>query len=371
MTLWELAVAAGQSPLARIAAIPLWSRDPFRANFPAVEPAALYERRSGLRPKPPATAPETLRVMTWNIKYGGARIDFFYDGHGDRILMRAEEVLDHLEALAEKIRQVDPDILLLQEVDRASNRTALIDQVRWLLDHTPLIYGAYASQWRATLIPSRNLGRVDSGVAILSKWPLEDAERHALPLIEEQDAFTQYFFLRRCFVSARISCANLPPLRIICAHTSAFTAGQTKRAQIMELRAMMERSEALGERVVAGGDLNIMPPGSPRERDFEDVVPTEAAFQAADYTGQPEWMRPLYERFRCAIPLETYQAAPHLSYSHSTRGDVFWNRALDYLFSNGEWVEGSAMVHQSEERGGLETMSRSDHAPLVAELRLV
>ena len=28
--------------------------------------------------------PDTLKVMTWNVKFGGGRIDFFFDCHGDR-----------------------------------------------------------------------------------------------------------------------------------------------------------------------------------------------------------------------------------------------------------------------------------------------
>lgn len=55
--------------------------------------------------------PDTLKVMTWNVKFGGGRIDFFFDCHGDRVIMKKEEVEQNMNLLVEKIREVNPDIL--------------------------------------------------------------------------------------------------------------------------------------------------------------------------------------------------------------------------------------------------------------------
>ena len=77
-----------------------------------------------------------------------------------------------------------------------------------------------------------------------------------------------------------------------------------------------------------------------------------------------------YGRFSAAVPLEDYAAdnAPH--FTHTVNSAGFWNRKLDYLFSNAAWVTGSNQTLQSESQGGFETMPLSDHAPLVAELEL-
>lgn len=371
-SIWGMARAIGHSPLAKLLAVPVWSRDPFGANFAPVEPAFLYRSRTMPAAARDLEAPvERLRVMTWNVKYGGGRIDFFYDGHGPRILMRQEEVLDHLEGLARAIRHVDPDVLFLQEVDRASSRSALIDQVRWLLDHTPLHYGAYASQWRASFIPAKSLGRVDTGVAILSKFPLRRATRLALPLIEEQDALTQYFFLRRCLLTATLELSpSQPALGLVCTHTSAFTSGQTKLAQLMRFKGALDAFRAEGLHALAGADLNVIPPGSTQLNGFADVAPTEDAFQACDFSGQLDWLEPLYQSYSPAISLEAYHADPAAHASHSSSGQVFWTRKLDYLFTSARWAPGSALTMQDAARGGVETMPLSDHAPLVATLEL-
>jgi hypothetical protein len=52
--------------------------------------------------------------------------------------MSREEVLGHLAGLARRINQVNPDILLLQEIDILSKRTAYVDMVQWLLDRAQL-----------------------------------------------------------------------------------------------------------------------------------------------------------------------------------------------------------------------------------------
>ena len=79
---------------------------------------------------------------------------------------------------------------------------------------------------------------------------------------------------------------------------------------------------------------------------------------------------PLYERYRPAISLADYRDDNRRHCTYSGQGDVFWCRKLDYLFTNGEFVENSAMTHQNADRGGMETMSLSDHAPLSAEIEL-
>lgn len=364
-TIWDVARAVGESPVARLATIGLWSLDPFGANFADIEPARRYHRTGHDAASP---APRALKVMTWNIKFGGGRIDFFYDGHGERVLMESHEVYNHLAGLAEKIREVDPDVLFLQEADIDSTRSARIDQVAWLLDHTDLAHGAYASQWRSSYIPSRNLGRVNAGIAILSKYPLERAQRIAMPLIEEHDGFTQYFFLRRCALRARIS-TEAGPLWVINAHTSAFTIGDSKRAQLLMLSQLMGEHHAAGEAVVCGGDWNVLPPGSPELRMFPDVKLHDDVFLAADYTGQSEWLLPFYKNYEPAISLSEYLDEPGAHTTHSVTQEVFWTRKLDYLFSNRPWRAGESVTHQ-DERSGIATMPLSDHAPVSGVISL-
>src|SRR5690606_18763949 len=111
----------------------------------------------------------TLKVMTYNIKFGSGRINFFFDCHGDRVLMTKAEVETNLQRIANVINAVNPNVLFLEEVNVNSKRSAFVDQVQWLLDHTQLNHSAYASQWRADFVPSDGLSAMDSSNAILSR----------------------------------------------------------------------------------------------------------------------------------------------------------------------------------------------------------
>lgn len=343
---------------------PILGCDPFHTNFDDDEAPAEYR---AAKVHDPPVAGEELLVMTWNVKFAGGRIDFFFDCHGDRALMDEAEVLDHLEGLAAKIRQVDPDIVMLQEVDVASKRCAYVDMLQWLLDHTDLNYGVYASHWRADYIPSDGLGPMDSGNAIMSRWPLADSERIALPLIDEQDGLTQYFYLRRNVLKTRVVMPDLPPVWVLNVHTEAFSTDGTKKKHIDGFKAEMDALADAGQFVIGGGDLNALPPGASQLEGFEDSV-CVGEFEADDYTGETDWLIDLYDDYAEAIPLQAYLADEDRYYTHTTDKDGFWNRRLDYLFTNSTWRDG--LVHQSIALGGVETMPLSDHAPVTAKVKL-
>ena len=73
---------------------------------------------------------ESLIVMTWNIRFGAARIPFFGDSCGDRVLMTEAETKGYLNSIVAYINLTLPDILLLQEVDISSKRSAYVDQLQ-------------------------------------------------------------------------------------------------------------------------------------------------------------------------------------------------------------------------------------------------
>ena len=349
-----------------VALLALCSCDPFHTSFEDNEDAVYYRAHTLSDAE---ESPSELLVMNWNIKFGGARIDFFFDCFGDRVLMSEDEVVENLKGLVRKIRQVDPDVLFLQEVDVNAKRSAFVDQLQWLLDHTDLNYGVYASQWKADFVPSDGLGAMDDGNAILSRWPLKDAHRIALPLRSDQDALTRYFYLQRNVLSARVELGDRE-LGLVAVHTDAYGSDGTKRKHIERFKDETDAFVADGLVVVGGGDLNTLPPGSDKLSDFPDTVCTNEDFIADDYTAEQDWLKPLYAKYEPAIPLADYQADNARYFSHTVDGRGFWNRKLDYLFTNAAWQPGSGLVHQDKAHGGMETMPLSDHAPLSAILEL-
>jgi endonuclease/exonuclease/phosphatase family metal-dependent hydrolase len=357
----------GQLALIKLLVIPLWSCDPLNTGFDDLEPAELYRARVISPPRDEVTQ---LKVMNWNAKFGGGRIDFFFDCHGDTVNMTEEQVRANLDGLVRKIRQYDPDVLMMQEIDTNSKRGAYINQVQYILDHTALNYAAYASQWRADYIPSDGIGKMDSGNVTMSKFPIHDAERIALALQDEHDAITQYFYLKRNILRTRIALPKEKQVWFLNLHADAYSKDGTKKKHIDSMEQEMDAMAARGVLFVGAGDFNTLPPGATRLNGFEDSVCEAEEFQADDFSAETEFLVPFYTKYKAFVSLEDTLADEASYFTHSTTKNTFWNRQLDYMFTNGEWVAGSGLVHLDEARGGMETMPLSDHAPVSATLEV-
>lgn len=347
---------------AGVALLLLGACDPFHARFPDIEGAERYQAAA---PPPPTAPAGRVRVMTYNVKYGGARLRFFWECNGSRTLMTPEEVRGNLDALAARIRAEAPDVVLLQEVDTwRSKRVAYLDEVQYLLDRSGLGYAAYASQWRVDFIPSDGLGPVDSGNAVLSRWPIAEATRHALPLQTDLSALERYFYLRRNVLETRLVVPGLGDLWVVATHAEAFSRDGTKKKHLDRFREILDGHAALGHRVVGGGDLNAIPPGSPLRAGFpEDQGCSGGRFDPDQYTGEETWLDALYATYQPDVTPAAFAADPGPWFTFVGNEHFPLNRKLDHLFTNGNWVAGSARALQ-------DAVLLSDHVPLRADLEI-
>ena len=345
-------------------------------TYEDVESAIYYEDAS----QESAEFNNTLKVMTWNIRFGAARIPFFGDSCGDRVLMTQAETEGYLNSIVDYIQSTKPDILLLQEVDISSKRSAYVNQLQYILDHTHLNYAAYASMWNAEIIPSDGLGKVDAGNAILSRWEITDAKRIQLPLRTDQDPLTQYFYLRRNILKAKI---NIPDttLYAVNIHATAFATDDTKEKHIEKYKEVLDDLNSQDILFVTGGDLNSVPPNAD-STDFcyEDMCSGESFHADANggphkegsyfenFSGEPDLVQPFYD-YHPAISLNNTRDSIHFSHSpwntnanNTGFSDVdYWDRKLDYLFTNFEDGFINGTTHQ-------DAYELSDHAPISATL---
>lgn len=325
-------------------------------QFPDQQPAEIFRAERTVTPPPLG---DSLKVMTYNVKFGAARIDFYFDCYGDRVSMTQEESTRNIRALAAFIRKVNPDVLLLQEVDIESDRVGGVNQLQQLLDLTAMNYAAYASQWHVQYVPDgangEYTGFVNSGNAVLSRWPIRQATRHALPLMDSQAALTRFFYPRRNILEAQIDLPGRAPVVAYNTHLTAYDKDGTRKKQ---LDIIQDRLAKETRAFVFGGDLNTLPPGTRKAKNFDDSVCKEDDFTMDDYTAELDWLTPFYKAYREVIPLKQYQADEKKYYSHTVNGRGYWNRRLDYLFTNRSWADSSGTVHQEG------TMPLSDHAPV-------
>jgi endonuclease/exonuclease/phosphatase family metal-dependent hydrolase len=322
-----------------------------------------------------APAPDsTIKIMTWNIRFCIGRSPWFGDACGDITIYTKEKIMKGLDLIVKKINQIRPDVLLLQEVDILSTRSAYVEQMQYILDHTWFNYGAFGSQWKAQFIPSDGLGRIDEGNVILSRWPISDAKRIQLALRNDQSGVVRYFYERCCMVTGIIRVPGFKEFSVVNIHASAFATDDTKHNHIEKFKENLDYISSEGGYFVAGGDLNTLPPGSDStDYCIEDMCPGESFHHPGDnpmhkdgsnYTPEQEWLVPLYNSYSCAVPLERYQNDQPAYFTHTTRPGHFWDRTLDYLFTNNKWVPDSNCTHQ-------DAMDESDHCPVSAEFILI
>ncbi|MEI7661696.1 MAG: endonuclease/exonuclease/phosphatase family protein [Bacteroidota bacterium] len=340
------------------------SCEPLASDFDDISEPTYYTAATAT---PVADTFTVVRVMTWNIRFGAGRIPWFGDACGNRVLLSEDEVYSSLHAVVDKINAVKPDILLLQEVDVKSKRSGYIDELQWILDHTYFNYAVCGAQWKAQFIPSDGLGRMDEENAILSRWKISDARRIQLSLRSDQDKLTRYFYERCCMVTARVEIPRVSNLYAVNIHASAFATDDTKHKHITRFKEELDRLTSEGKWFVAGGDMNTLPPGSTKtDYCMEDMCPGESFHHSYDnpehkegsnYEPEKQWLDPLYSAYKCAVPTGEYTVSQSGFFSHTTRGDHFWDRTLDYLFTNHEWVSHSVITHQ-------DAMQQSDHAPV-------
>ena len=340
--------------------------DPLVTQFEDREDGVLYTAKNK---KDIPQQVESLLVMTWNIRFGAGRVPWFGDGCGDAVIFDKGFIYGNLSRLAQRINDIKPDILLVQEIDIESKRTGYIDEVQWLLDHTDFNYAAYASMWQAQYVPSDGLGRINTGQAVFSRWRISDTERIQLPLRGDQDALTKYFYLQRNVLKVKIDLPGMDAFYVLNPHLDAFSTDGTKKKQIDRVLAETDRLANAGASVILGGDFNLIPPGSD-STDFcmEDKCPGEHFHgprdnpqhkEGSNFTSETDWLRTLYDFYSCSVPLDKYMADQKRYYTSTPDWNAFWDRKIDYLFTNTTWMPGSDTTYQN-------ITDLSDHVPVAA-----
>lgn len=167
---------------------------------------------------------ESLKVMTYNIHAGNPP---------------TQPGITDLEAIADAIKQADPDIVLLQEVDKNTGRNGFTgNQSKELGKLTQMNYRFYSS-----ILYLKGY----YGVAVLSKYPLKDSQKHMLP---KQSGLEQ-----RVLGTAIVDLPGVDSIMVACTHLEAKSASN----RIEQVRELVQQLGNTQVPVILGGDLNERP----------------------------------------------------------------------------------------------------------------
>jgi len=216
---------------------------------------------------------ESLRILDWNIGYGGldAGSDFVMDGGSQGLPESRSRVEENLKGISRQIKSIDADFYLFQEVDRYSKRSYRVDQAEILSSLKPAYDSRFAMNFKVFFIPypvHQPIGRVKSGLLSLSTYKVAESLRHQIP--GSYSWPTRLFMLRRCISVSRYD-TGVPGRSLYLAnvHLSAYDDGGMRREQLEYLKKWMMELYSRGDYVVLGGDWNSLFPGV----GFEDFAP--------------------------------------------------------------------------------------------------
>lgn len=206
---------------------------------------------------------ESITVMTWNIGYGalGEDADFFMDGGTHVKTSDREGVCRNLDGIHETVAQVDPDLVLFQEVDRDSKRSCFVDEESYLYDMAMKdgLAGmeSFAYNYKTLYVPYPipTIGRVEAGLMTISRYQVDSVQRLQLPCPFSYPV--RLANLKRCLMVDRIPVEGSDKeLVVINLHLEAYDSGEGKIAQTAMLRELLVTEAEKGNYVIAGGDFN-------------------------------------------------------------------------------------------------------------------
>ena len=205
---------------------------------------------------------DTIKVLSWNIGYGalGDNADFFMDGGSSVNTADLNRVNENMAAITSFIKEENADLILLQETDISSSRSHKIDESALILDavsQNGSYTSTFANNFKVAFIPYPipPIGKVDSGLYSLSRYPVLDASRIKLP-----NPFSwpiRMANLKRCLSVMRIPVEGTgKELVVVNLHLEAYDSGEGKIAQTNMLNNFLTEEANKGNYVIAAGDFN-------------------------------------------------------------------------------------------------------------------
>lgn len=201
----------------------------------------------------------SLSVVSWNCGYGalGDNADFFMDGGNSVYTADRERLENNLAGIRDTLKSLNPDFLILQEVDINSARSSGIDERSVFREVIPDADDSFAYNFNTLYIPYPvpPMGHVESGLFTLTSASPRASDRISLPVPFSWPV--RLMNLKRCLLVSRFPVKNTgKDLVLINLHLEAYDSGEGKEAQTRQLVSLMEEEFSKGNYVIAGGDFN-------------------------------------------------------------------------------------------------------------------
>jgi endonuclease/exonuclease/phosphatase family metal-dependent hydrolase len=306
---------------------------------------------------------QALKVMTWNVQYlAGKRYVFWNDlAAGNDESPTSEDMAFSLDEVARVIRDEQPDIVLLQELDDGAKASDYQNQFKLLQDRVTDLYpcSAQAFDWKADFVPEPHIyGSVGRQLATLSRYQIEHAERLQLP-VAPTHFISRLFQPKNALLVTHLPLGNGGQIAVFNTHLDRATTAldETLQSQVTAVAKALDKYESRGTPWLIGGDFNLLPLGQYRRLPAEQRTP-----YSADSALHVLWDKyPMIPTNNEASGIDRAHWLTHYPNDPGLNGP---DRTVDYLFYSPHIKRVEARVRQDD------TLRISDHLPVIARFLL-
>ncbi|MCO7611904.1 endonuclease/exonuclease/phosphatase family protein [Pseudomonas chlororaphis] len=310
----------------------------------------------------PLVPGQALKVMTWNLQYlAGKRYVFWNDqARGEDERPTLEDMAFSLDEVARVIRDEQPDLVLLQEVDNGAKASAYQDQLKLLQERVTDLYpcSTQAYDWKADFVPSPHIfGSVGRQLATLSRYRIEHAERLQLP-VAPQSLISRQFQPKDALLLSYLPLSDGGQLAVLNTHLErAQRADDTHQKQVTAIAKVLDKLESRGTPWLIGGDFNLLPLGQ-----YQRLSDAQRAPYNVDSPLHLLWDKyPMIPSNTQASGVDRARWLTHYPNDPTLDGP---DRTVDYLFYSPRLKRVESRVRQDD------TQRISDHLPVLARFLL-
>lgn len=289
--------------------------------------------------------PSVIKVLTFNIGFLYGR-----GSEGPGYELREKDYFEKsLLKISSEIKGWGSDIVFLQEIDFDASRSHNIDQAQFIAKKAGYPFIAEAVSWDANYIPfpywpiRNNFGRMKSGGAILSKYPLSNHHVVLLGKPVAQPWWYNLFYLHRYFQKVTVTIGD-KKFNLVNLHLEAFDKVDRK-SQAVKLVDMIKKENI----DMVAGDFNTLPPSATKRSKF---------YNEDDYENDGSYDELLKSGLSEVIPDEIYAKEENRYFTFPAWAP---DRRLDYI-----WYKPDLKMMKAE----VLPSASSDHLPLRASFQI-
>jgi endonuclease/exonuclease/phosphatase family metal-dependent hydrolase len=305
---------------------------------------------------------QALKVMTWNVQFlAGKRYVFWNDlAAGNDESPTAEDMAFSLDEVARVIRDEQPDIVLLQELDDGAKATEYQNQLKLLQERLADLYpcSTHAFDWKAEFVPEPHIfGSVGRQLATLSRYRIGHAERLQLPVVPA-NLISRQFKPKNAMLLAYLPLSDGNQVAVLNTHLDrVIPPDDTLQAQVSAVAKVLDKLESRGTPWLIGGDFDLLPLGQ-----YRRLPDAQRTVYSADSALHVLWDKyPMIPTNNEASGVDRARWLTHYPNDPGLNGP---DRTVDYLFYSPRIKRVEATVRQDD------TLRISDHLPVIARFLL-